>query len=120
MEKKFLVPAASFITAVLLWTALFVVYLSGSLTQEPELWLKAAISAVVGGLILFSGIRCYRAGGPKMGSIVRAMVLLVLALLTFWKSGPLEAAVLLVFAAGLLVQAQTGRYEPDAPAGSNE
>lgn len=94
MEKKFVVPAVSFLSGLAIWITFFVLYLSGNLLQGH--WLNAALSFIAGGLILFSGIRCNKAGGPRMGSIVRGSVLLVLAILTFWKIGFIAAGILLI------------------------
>ena len=91
-----MVPAVTFLSGLAVWIVFFVLYLSGNLLQG--LWLNMALILVAAGLILFSGIRCKKAGGPRMGSIVRACVLLVLALLTNWKVGGIEAGILLAAA----------------------
>lgn len=93
MEKKFVVPAVTFLSGLAIWIVFFILYLSGNLLQG--LYLNAALTLAAGGLILFSGIRCKKAGGPRMGSIVRASVLFALALLTYWKVGIIEAGILL-------------------------
>jgi len=100
MEKKFVVPGFSFLAGLAVWITFFVIYLSGNLLQG--LWLTSGLCLIAGGIVLFSGLRCKKAGGPRMGSIIRACVLLVLALLTYWKVGVVEAGILLV-AAILLV-----------------
>ena len=111
MEKKFVVPATSFLAALAIWIAFFVLYQSGNLSQG--LWLTSALCLLAGGIVLFSGIRCKKAGGPRIGTIVRASVLLVLALLTYWKVGVIEAGILLVSAILLvfLTRGDTGETE---------
>jgi len=116
MEKRFIVPAVSFLAAVLIWIVFFVVYLSSSLLQGPSHWLTSGFSLLTGGLVLFSGIGCHRAGGPRVGSIVRGSVLLVLSLLTFWKVGVIEACILLAGSVtlgflALLAKGQPGTAE---------
>ena len=105
MEKRFVVPAVSFIAAVLIWVAFFVLYVMGRWVQGPGPWPEAGLCMVVGGLVLFSAVRCHQAGGPRVGSIVRAAVLLVMAIFTFWKVGIAAACVLLV--AAIVIGART-------------
>jgi chromate transport protein ChrA len=110
MEKKFIVPAVSFLSGVAIWIVFFVLHLTGNLFQA--LLLNAGLSLLAGGLILFSGIRCKKAGGPRMGSVIRASVLFVLALLTCWKVGVIEAVILLVASLVLVVLTTAA---PDKP-----
>ncbi len=98
MERRFVVPAVSFLAPVLIWVAFFVLVLTGNWVQGRAQWPGVAISLVVGGLVLFSAMRCQQAGGPRVGSIARAVALLLMALLSFWKVGIIEACVLLVAA----------------------
>lgn len=117
MEKRFVVPTVSFIAGVLIWVAFFVVNFVGRWVQRLAPWLEVASCLVVGGLILFSAVRCYKAGGPRVGSIVRAVVLLLMALLTIWKVGNMAACVLLVAAVLTGVRALMGDYQPEAAGG---
>ena len=105
MEKRFIVPAVSFLTGVLIWVAFFVLYVVDRWVQGPAPWPEVALCMVVGGLGLFSAVRCHQAGGPRVGSIVRAAVLFVMAMLTFWKVGIVAACVLLV--AAIVIGART-------------
>ncbi len=113
MEKKFIVPAVSFLSGVAIWIVFFVLHLTGNLLQA--LWLNPGLNLLAGGLILFSGIRCKKAGGPRVGSIVRACVLLVLALLTYWKVGVIEAVILLAAAMVLVLQTTTAQDKSRKP-----
>ena len=114
MEKRFVVPAVSFIAAFLIWVAFFVLHVVGGWVQELAPWLKVALCLVVSGLILFSGVRCYQVGGPRVGGIVRSVVLLLMAVLTFWKVGIVAACVLLTAAIILGARSLTGSYQPEA------
>jgi len=114
MEKRFVVPAVFFLAGVLIWVAFFVINLVGSLVQRLAPWLEVASCLVVGSLILFSAVGCYKVGGPRVGSIVRAVVLLLMALLTIWKVGNIAACVLLVAAILTGARALMGAYPPEA------
>ena len=113
MEKRFVVPAESFIAGVLIWVSFYVLNLVGNLVQRLVPWLEVMACLVVGSLILFSAVRCYKAGGPRVGSIVRAAVLLIMALLTIWKVGNIAAFVLLVAAILTGARALIGTYQPE-------
>jgi len=114
MEKRFVVPAVSMVSGVLIWVVFFVVNLVGSLVQRLAPWLEVASCLVVGGIILFSAVRCYKVGGPRVGSIVRAVILLLMALLTIWKVGNIAASVLLGAAIVTGALALMGTYQPEA------
>jgi hypothetical protein len=116
MEKRFVVPAVSFIAGVLIWVAFYVVNLVGSWVQRLAPWLEVVSCLVVGSLILFSAVRCYKVGGPRIGSIVRAIVLLLMALLTIWKVGNIAASVLLGAAIVTGALALMGSYQSEADA----
>jgi len=113
MEKRFVVPAVTFIAGVLIWVSFYVLNLVGSLVQRLAPWLEVGACLVVGSLILFSAVRCYKVGGPRVGSIVRAAVLLIMALLTIWKVGNIAAFVLLVAAILTGARALIGTYKPE-------
>ena len=114
MEKRFVIPAVSFIAGVLIWVAFYVINSTGSWVQRLAPWLEVASCLVVGGLILFSAVRCYKVGGPRAGIIVRAAVLLLMALLTIWKVGNMAAGVLLVAAILTGARALMGVHQPEA------
>jgi hypothetical protein len=106
MEKKFLVSAVTFLTALLIWIAFFVLFLMGRWTQG--VWPAVILCLVVGGLVLFSSMRCRQLGGPTLGSVVRSVALLLMAFFTFWKIGIITAAVLLAAAIATGIQALMG------------
>lgn len=114
MEKKFVVPAISFVAGVLIWVAFFILNEVGSLVQRLAPWLEVALCLVVGGVILFSALRCHQVGGPRVGSVVRAAVLLLMAMLTFWKVGNMAAGILLVAAIVTGARALVGSNQPEA------
>ena len=114
MEKRFVIPAVSFIAGVLIWVAFYVINLVGSWVQRLAPWMEVVSCLVVGSLILFSAVRCNKVGGPRVGSIVRAVVLLLMALLTIWKVGNIASGVLLVAAIVTGALALLGAYQPEA------
>lgn len=107
MEKKFIVPAAFFLGPVFIWIAAVVGYGSWFALSAH---LSVALFFVLGAMILFSGIRCQRAGGPRLGNIIRSSVLLVLAVVTWLKAGALAGAAILLSAVILGVIAAVGKY----------
>lgn len=113
MEKKFVVPAMSFIAAFVIWVLFFVLHLAFPEVRELSPGVAVAISLIVCGLVLFSGMRCIQVGGPRLGGIVRSCVLLVFALLTFWKIGIAAAGVLLAGALVLGKRTFIAKYEPE-------
>ena len=98
MEARFVVPAVTFMAGFLIWVAYFILFLAVAAVQGLAPWSRVVLCLVVGGLIFYSGVRCHQAGGPRYGSFVRSAVLVVLALLTFWKVGIVAACVLLLAA----------------------
>jgi hypothetical protein len=94
MERKFIVPATTFLAGIIIWLYFFFFVVS----DQPVVWMELAFGIVVGGLIIISAFACRRAGGPKFGNIFRSGILLLIGLLTFWKIG-FSAAVVLLAAA---------------------
>ncbi len=107
MEKKFIVPAAFFLGPVFIWIAAVVGYGSWFALSAP---FSMGLFFLLGAMILFSGIRCQRAGGPRLGNIIRSSVLLVLAVVTWLKAGALAGAAILLCAVILGILAVLGRY----------
>ncbi len=107
MEKKFIVPAAFFLGPVFIWIAAVVGYGSWFALSAP---FSMGLFFILGVMILFSGIRCLRAGGPRLGNIIRASVLLVLSVLTWWKAGSMAGIAMLLSAVILGILAVLGRY----------
>jgi len=107
VEKKFIVPAAFFLGPVFILIAAVVGYGSWFALSAP---LSVGLFFLLGAMILFSGIRCQKAGGPRMGNIIRSSVLLVLSVLTWWKAGTAAGAAMLLSAVILGLVAVLGKY----------
>ena len=117
MANSVAVPATSFITAVLLWIAFFVLHLTGRLTHVQAPWPGTVLCLVVSGLIVFSGFKCVRMNGPRVGHIVRTGVLLVMMLLTYWKICLFPT---LALAVGVVVAGSLAFLTPDKTAAGSE
>jgi len=110
MEKKFIVPAVFFLGPVFIWIAAVVGHNSWfALTANYSV----GLFFILGALILFSGIRCLRAGGPRMGNVIRSSVLLVLAVISWWRAGVPSGAAMLLSAVVLGFVAVLGKYGAD-------
>jgi len=108
MEKKFIVPATTFLGGITIWLLFF--FLFGS--EELSLWLTLLFGAIIGGLIIISAYSCRRASGPKSGNLFRSGILIVMAILTYWKIG--ISTTILLFVAGfvtLLIALNTKQSE---------
>lgn len=99
MEQRLLVPTASFLGGLAVWLVLGLLYATVASSEAMSPWSALARSAMPGGLIVLSVVRCRQAGGPKVGNVVRACVLLVMAAVTYL-AGPVVAAILVACAAG--------------------
>jgi hypothetical protein len=99
MEKRFIVPASTFLGGIIVWLILFIVFVSENLA----LWQELLIGIITGGLIVISAYTCKHAKGPKAGNLFRAGILLILTIFTFWKIGTIAAIVLVAFAAFTLM-----------------
>ncbi len=98
MEKKLIIPAATFLVGLAAWIVLFILFLTNDWGSLSAAWPRWTLGLLPGALIAYSGIHCRQVGGPKIGNIVRSGVLLVLAVITWWKVGALAAIILLVAA----------------------
>lgn len=98
MEKRFIIPAVSFIAAVIVWVAL--AFLPGIMGWESAQtsWLQTLLCLITGILMFISAARCRQVAGPRGGIIFRAILLLLMAVYTFWKIGIAAAFLLLVAA----------------------
>jgi hypothetical protein len=92
MEKKFILPASTFLGGIVLWLTLFFVID----LKENDFWPKFLFGIITGGLIVVSAFSCRRSNGPKFGNLFRSGILLVMAALTFWKIGITAAIVLAI------------------------
>jgi uncharacterized integral membrane protein len=93
MEKKYILPATTFLGGIIIWLYFF--FFVGS--DQPLLYIELIFGFVVGGLIVISAFTCRRAEGPKSGNIFRSGILLLMGLLTLWKI-EIPAAIILLAA----------------------
>ncbi|HSG27370.1 MAG TPA: hypothetical protein VLA34_02730 [Candidatus Krumholzibacterium sp.] len=114
MEKKFIVPAVTFLIALAGWIAFIIMYVKGAWIVGMSPWSEIVLCLVFSGLMVFSGTRCRQVGGPRYGVIIRASVLAVMAIFTFWKVGIIAGIALLAGAIIAGTQACTGQYETDS------
>jgi hypothetical protein len=109
MERKFILPASTFLAGIIIWLYFF--FFAGA--DQFVVWMELIFGFVIGGLIVISAFTCRRAEGPKSGNIFRSGILLIMALLTFWKIG-ISAAIILLAAAviTLLIALNTKQLKP--------
>ena len=105
MRNKFFIPAATMLGGLFVWIAFLVFHEVNGGINESSLWPGAGLCLVAGGLVFFSAVRCRKVGGPRIGNIVRTVLLIVMAAITYWRVGTVDAAVLAATAimAGVLV-----------------
>ena len=109
MEKRFIVPASTFLGGIAVWLVLFFLFKS----QALDLWQELLFGVITGGLIVFSAFRCKLAGGPKAGNLFRAGFLLVMGILTYFYIGIVSAIIILAsMVAALLIALNTKQPEP--------
>ena len=110
MEKRFIVPASTFLGGIAVWLILFFIFKSETL----DLWQELLFGVITGGLIVFSAFSCKRAGGPKAGNLFRAGILLVLGIFTYLYIGIVSAIIILAsIITVLLVALNTKQPEPN-------
>lgn len=112
MEKKYIVPASTFIVGVLIWVIFLIIYSKDEITPAHEVLL----GIITGGLLIFSAYSCRRVGGPKGGNIFRASLLFVVAVLSFWLIG-ITSAILLLAASVLILSLVLKKSESSQIAG---
>ena len=109
MEKRFIVPASTFLGGIAVWLVLFFLFKSETL----DLWQELIFGVITGGLIVFSAFSCKRAGGPKAGNLFRAGFLLVMGIFTYFYIGIVSAIIILAsIITVLLVALNTKQPEP--------
>lgn len=109
MEKKFILPATTFLAGIIIWLYFF--FFIGA--DQPVVWIELAFGIIIGGLIVISAFACRRAEGPKSGNIFRSGILLIMGVLTFWKIGILTAIILLAASIfTLLIALNTKQIKP--------
>jgi len=107
MEKRFIIPAVTFLGGIAIWiTVLLVIG-----TREFIMWQEVLTGFVTGGFIFFSGYRCRKVDGPRGGNVFRTIILLVLAILSYLFIGTVSAVILTVaaIATGILI---LGKVQP--------
>jgi hypothetical protein len=109
VEKKYLVPGWTMVAGLVVWVAFVVANEVGGGAIGRSPWLAVGPVLVVGGLVVFSAVRCRQIGGPRMGGFVRAGMLAVMTAVTFWRIGAVSAGVLAVATAlvGMVVLTAT-------------
>jgi len=109
MERKFIVPATTFLAGIIIWLYFFFFVV----LDQSIVWIELTFGIVIGGLIVISALACRRASGPKSGNLFRSGILLVMGLLTFWKIGISAAIILLASAVyTLLIALNTKQLKP--------
>lgn len=103
MKNKFFIPATTFLSGLFVWLALFVAYLVSDAVRGWAPWIAIVICLLVAGLLFISAVSCRKAGGPKIGTVVRASALAIFSVLTLWKIGTVAAVVLLVGAVAVVI-----------------
>jgi hypothetical protein len=98
MEKKYIIPASTLFAGIIVWVIFLVTYTKGEMTFIAE----AAAGIIIGGLFIFSAIRCRLVDGPKGGNIFRFSLLFVIAILSYWLLGT-ATAILLLFASIIIL-----------------
>lgn len=110
MEKRFIVPASTFLGGIAVWLVLFFLFKSEAL----DLWQELLFGFITGGLIVFSAFKCKLAGGPKVGNLFRAGILLVLGIFTYLYIGIAWAIIILAsIITILIVVLSTKQPEPE-------
>lgn len=113
MEKKFIVPAVTMLTGILVLIAFFILYGTGVWMNELTPWSEVILYLVAGGLVVFSGWRCRHVGGPRAGNVFRTVLLFLMAAYTYWKIGIAAAGVLMAAAIATGVLALMKSNQPE-------
>lgn len=101
MEKKFILPASTMLIGIIGWSIFLLIFNSDQITLLQEL----IVGISIGGLIVFSAVTCRGAGGPRNANIFRTVLLVIMAIITYWVIGVVGGSIL-VFSAlitGLIV-----------------
>jgi len=96
VEKKYVIPATTMITAIVLFIALFVSNLV--MHSQQFITISRIASFLIAGLTVYSGYVCRKVGGPKAGNMARFIFLIVYGALAFWQIGTLSSVIFLVMA----------------------
>ena len=99
MEKRFIVPAVTFLAGLIIWISILLIIGTG----EFILWQELLIGFLTGSFICFSAYRCRKADGPRGGNVFRTIILFVLATLSYLYIGTASAVLLLVAAIAIVL-----------------
>jgi hypothetical protein len=94
MDKKYRVTISTMLAGILVWIILIILHETAGAICGRSPGFEAGMCAVVGALIVFSGISCRQVGGPRIGNVVRTALLLITGLITWWRVGPVSASIL--------------------------
>ena len=95
MEKRFIAPGLTMLAGLFIWILMLLLHFS---SLELPMLIKVLMCLVAGGIVVYSGFFCRRVGGPRLGNIVRTILLLILAIITFWQIHLVAALILFVSA----------------------
>lgn len=98
MEKKYIIPASTLFAGIIVWVIFLLFFTKGEMTLIAEV----ASGIIIGGLFIFSAIRCRLVDGPKGGNIFRFSLLFIMAILSYWLLGT-AAAILLMIASIIIL-----------------
>jgi hypothetical protein len=118
MASKFVVPASTMIAGLLVWIVALILHRAGAGAAEQSPWLVVGLCLVAGSLIAYSAVRCRRVNGPRVGNIVRTVLLIVMTGISYWRLGVLAAVVLAAAAIATGVLALKAPCSVEPPQGS--
>jgi hypothetical protein len=114
MDKKYFVPVATMLAGVLVGVVFVILRETSGLVNDKSLWTGAGFCLATGGFMVFSGLRCRQVGGPRVGNIVRTVLLIITAGITCLRAGIFGAGILAAAAIVTGVFFLTGSKQPKA------
>ena len=102
MDEKFKVPATTFLAGFFLWLIFIILGGIFDIVNGLSVWVDFIVSLIAGGFIVYSAFSCRAKGGPRVGSIVRLSVLIVMSGVSYWLLGLWPATMLLIAALSIL------------------
>ncbi len=118
MNNKYFIPATTMFGGLFVWVAFLIFHETNGAINVSSLWLGAGLCLVAGGLVFFSAVRCRQVGGPRIGNIVRTVLLIVMTTITYWRVGTVVAGVLAVAAITTGSLLLMGSYQSKVAEGS--
>jgi len=105
LKPKLIVPAVSFLSGLILWIG----FLLWGNPETPELqWLGSIFCLLIAGVFYFSAVQCRIATGGRKGNIVRAILLLLMAIVTYFQSALYGSIILGIAALVIGMMARQG------------